>query len=440
MMSDVVVVGGGPAGAAAAILCAQNKLRVTLVEGMQFPRDVPGETLHPGIESLLRQLGVAEQVLSAGFLRHSGQWVQWRDEPKFVPFGSDENGPWLGFQAWRSRFDAILLDRARALGVEILQPARAIRPLVDNDKVVGILSSEGELESSFVIDAGGSRHWLARHQGLKICRCSQRLIVRYGYIKQKDMPTDFPLLMKQKTGTQDPLPMKKKGAGASRFPFLMKEETGSHGFRLLTKKKCAGASRFPFLMKEKTGTHAFRLPMKKKASHGFPLLMTEQGGDPPGFPLLMKEGGRGRLDSPFIAADQYGWTWIAPVLPDLYQWTRLTIRNTDRKADHILAELIRLSQRGRNGKGADGTWRMVDEPAGDGYFLVGDSAAVLDPASSHGVLKAITSGMMAAHLITQVLHHHAPKEEAMAYYRHWLSNWFLRDIAKLTELYSIFDQ
>lgn len=325
-MRDVVIVGGGPGGSAAAILCARQNLRVTLVESFLFPRDVPGETLHPGVEVLLRQLGVAEKVLSAGFLRHAGHWIQWGDsKPSFSPFGADSEGPWLGIQAWRSCFDQILLDRARELGVEIFQPVQAVRPLVEKNKVVGIVSTKGPLQSHFVIDAAGSRHWLARQLNLKVHRYSRRLIVRYGYVEGEVSSCN---------------------------------------------------------------------------------------------------------DAPYIRAEKEGWTWIAQVKPGFYQWTRL---NGERVPD----ELDGLKPRGHI-RGADVTWRMVAKSAGSGYFLAGDSAAVLDPASSHGVLKAITSGMMAAHLITRVLHRHVPEDKAIICYRHWLSDWFHHDVAKLAGLYSIF--
>jgi flavin-dependent dehydrogenase len=54
---------------------------------------------------------------------------------------------------------------------------------------------------------------------------------------------------------------------------------------------------------------------------------------------------------------------------------------------------------GARRRGADVTWRIISPAAGPGFFLVGDAVAVLDPASSHGVLKALMTGMMAAHLI-----------------------------------------
>src|SRR5438045_191696 len=107
--ADVAVVGGGPAGAAAAIGCAQAGLDVVLLERCPFPRPVPGETLHPGVLPVLARLGVEREVLAAGFLRHAGHFVRWNGPERFEAFGRDDGVPWLGLQAWRPDFDAILL-------------------------------------------------------------------------------------------------------------------------------------------------------------------------------------------------------------------------------------------------------------------------------------------------------------------------------------------
>ena len=177
---DVIIIGSGPAGAAAAILCALNGLRVVIIEEEQFPRDRPGETLHPRID-FLHLLGVAEEFGKVRYLQHEGIWVQWEGNPHFVPFGSDESGQWLGFQAWRADFDAILLHRAISLGVDVRQPCRALRPIVTHNRVSGAVTSDGELQSSFLIDATGRRQWLAQKLNLKINTYSPRLIARFGY-------------------------------------------------------------------------------------------------------------------------------------------------------------------------------------------------------------------------------------------------------------------
>ena len=135
--TDVIVVGGGPGGAAAAIQCAGAGLKVILMESLAFPRDQPGETLHPGIEPLLKQLGVLQKIEDAGFLRHEGNWIEWNGDLHFEPFGADEHGPWRGYQVWRADFDAILLNRAREVGVTVMQPCAAKQPLLDAGRIKG---------------------------------------------------------------------------------------------------------------------------------------------------------------------------------------------------------------------------------------------------------------------------------------------------------------
>lgn len=64
--------------------------------------------------------------------------------------------------------------------------------------------------------------------------------------------------------------------------------------------------------------------------------------------------------------------------------------------------------------------------------MVGDAAAVLDPASSHGVLKAVLSGMLAARAITET----PSFDDAVARsYSDWVHYQFEHDVAGLRDLY-----
>ena len=57
---DVIVGGGGPAGATAATFCAQRGLRVALFEHARFPRHkVCGDVINPNCWPVLERLGVA---------------------------------------------------------------------------------------------------------------------------------------------------------------------------------------------------------------------------------------------------------------------------------------------------------------------------------------------------------------------------------------------
>lgn len=123
-MYDAVIIGGGPAGCAAAITLRLRDKRVALVEKSHFPRHkVCGEFLTARCRGALRELGVMDRIdalnppqISDAVLATPGQALR-------APFQS--NGHGLPFGVSRYALDAILLDRATELGVEVLQPALA---------------------------------------------------------------------------------------------------------------------------------------------------------------------------------------------------------------------------------------------------------------------------------------------------------------------------
>jgi hypothetical protein len=145
----------------------------------------------------------------------------------------------------------------------------------------------------------------------------------------------------------------------------------------------------------------------------------------------------GRDEAPALVADPDGWTWTARVRPRRYAWTRLSLRELGGEKHLLPPEELRgdgLRQWGKV-RGADVSWRVAVPAAGPGYFLVGDAAAVLDPASSHGVLKAIMSGMMTAHLVAQIVYYDANESVVAQGYTNWNRRWFAHDVAGLRELY-----
>jgi flavin-dependent dehydrogenase len=326
-VADVIIIGGGPAGSCAAIRCAELGLHTILLERELFPRDRPGESLHPGFETLLQQLGVLDAILAAGFLRFDGNWVECKGSTVFEAFKPTSTGATRGLQAWRQEFDAILLERARQMGAEIVQPGRALRPIVEKSRVVGVETETGKLESGFVIDAAGRGNWLARHLNLEIQTRSPRLIAHFAYME----------------------------------------------------------------------------------------------GECPA-----------RDDNPGFFVDAAGWTWTARVHPGLYNWTRLNVEDNAIDQNFSPAEFASLRQVGRV-QTADVTWRLVPQCAGAGYFLCGDAAAVLDPTSSHGVVKAIMSGAHAADMIVQITRGEKAAPEAAAAFRQIFSTWFEHDVARLKQ-------
>ena len=180
---DLVVVGGGPAGAAAAITGADAGLSVVLLEASRQPRLRPGETLHPGVEVVLRELGAADAAAVHAWVRHAGHWVEWGGPPHFEAFGADAAGPWYGYQAPRDQLDALLLDRAAAAGAAVLRGCRAVDLTVTRGRVDGVLVDDGRLATRHVIDASGRRHWSSRRLAVPVERVSRQLIASWGHLE-----------------------------------------------------------------------------------------------------------------------------------------------------------------------------------------------------------------------------------------------------------------
>ena len=180
--TDVIIAGGGPAGAAAAIACAQRGLRVRLFERAVSSGHRPGETLHPGVEPLLGQLGLADRFQATVGARHSGILLSWGGRKRFQPYGTDQDGAWHGFQVSRAAFDQLLLDCAREQGVEVCQPCAVDSVQLGQENGVRVLTGAGPFSARIVVDATGRAGWLSRRLGVARSARSPRLTARYGYV------------------------------------------------------------------------------------------------------------------------------------------------------------------------------------------------------------------------------------------------------------------
>jgi flavin-dependent dehydrogenase len=134
--TDLLIIGGGPAGATAAILMARAGWRVTVIEREEFPRQkVCGECVAAGNLDLIDELGVGRefQKLAGPELRQAGWMRAHRTLKADMPRCTDGKYP-FGRALGRDRFDALLLEQARAVGATVLQPATvgAIRGTAGN--------------------------------------------------------------------------------------------------------------------------------------------------------------------------------------------------------------------------------------------------------------------------------------------------------------------
>lgn len=172
---DVVIVGGGPAGAAAARLLAAWGHSVQLLTKTVDRSRSLGESLPPSCRKLFDLLGATAAIDTAGFLASSGNTVWWGDETTRTARFADGA---TGLQVERHALDALLLRLAAQAGAHI-QPNALVRrgQLAPVDGRPGpaaarITSSTGDagthtVEAQFVLDCSGRAGVIAR-RGLRV--------------------------------------------------------------------------------------------------------------------------------------------------------------------------------------------------------------------------------------------------------------------------------
>lgn len=171
---DVVVAGGGPAGATTATLLAQRGHSVLLVERDAEPVDKVGESLMPATYWTFERLGMLDKMRASGFPEKSSVQFFSPDGKATVPFYFKEVDPHESSQTWqvvRAEFDQMLLDNAAEHGVDVRRGTTLREVLFDGERAVGarLKSGDGESEvgSRVFIDATGQSHFLASKQKLR---------------------------------------------------------------------------------------------------------------------------------------------------------------------------------------------------------------------------------------------------------------------------------
>ncbi|MDQ4070678.1 MAG: FAD-dependent monooxygenase, partial [Actinomycetota bacterium] len=123
---DVAVVGGGPAGGAAAIVLAAHGARVVLLERSGYDGARIGETLPPEVRLPLERLGVWDRFQDGGHLPSPGIVAAWGGpEPYANDFILNPYG--CGWRVDRNRFDSMLAAAAEQAGATLLTHAVARR-------------------------------------------------------------------------------------------------------------------------------------------------------------------------------------------------------------------------------------------------------------------------------------------------------------------------
>jgi geranylgeranyl reductase family protein len=176
LRTDVLVVGGGPAGAAAGYWLARHGHDVTVIERKSFPREKTcGDGLTPRAVHQLELMGLGDGL--ALFHRYSGLRATGMGRELELEWPSHPTFPSYGYVVRRRELDAMVAENAAKAGARLLQGHEAVHPIVERGFVrgatvnrVGEESGRGaagtvEIRAEFTIVADGANSRFGRALG-----------------------------------------------------------------------------------------------------------------------------------------------------------------------------------------------------------------------------------------------------------------------------------
>jgi len=150
---DIAIVGGGPAGATAALYLARMNFRVCVIEKKQFPREtLCGEFLSKEVSQILEELHLSESFLAL----HPNPLTSFRFCTEHARAYTAEL-PFTGYGLKRGTFDSFLLEQARQSGAVIFQPKTVKTIHRNRNEYDVVLNAAGATEHIT------TRHVLAAH-------------------------------------------------------------------------------------------------------------------------------------------------------------------------------------------------------------------------------------------------------------------------------------
>lgn len=175
-MSDVIIIGGGPAGSMLGCYLSMAGISNTIFESAIHPRPHVGESMVTATTRVFQEIGFLETMEREGFIRKYG--ASWHPPTntgefaiEFGEFPQEGISQDYTYHVDRSKFDLLLLKHAESLGSKIYQGVLVKQVLFEDGRANGVRIKVGDKEldltCKLVVDASGRHTLLGRQLGLK---------------------------------------------------------------------------------------------------------------------------------------------------------------------------------------------------------------------------------------------------------------------------------
>lgn len=161
MTADVLVIGAGPTGCALGTYLSRKGVSVTLLEAIEHPESVVGESMLPGSAPIFEELGLD---LTGFVVKHGAVFCQAGRSVRFDFSEAEDPRHSFAWQVQREVFDLRWRDLARASGCKIVY-GKALRADVPGRTVH---TTAGPMTAGRIVDAGGRGMWLSSHLGMRV--------------------------------------------------------------------------------------------------------------------------------------------------------------------------------------------------------------------------------------------------------------------------------
>jgi flavin-dependent dehydrogenase len=196
--TDVLILGGGPAGSTAGMVLAREGIPSVVIESERHPRFHIGESLLPHSLPMFDRLGVHDAIraLPRTLLKPGATFCSHDGEEK-TSFWFDQSATPViphAYNVRRDEFDETLLRAAEARGVDVREGWKALAAEWAGSRIVGVRvrtpeGEEGTIRAKCVIDATGQSAFLATRMGWKTVYPEHRKLAIVGHFEGVERPS-----------------------------------------------------------------------------------------------------------------------------------------------------------------------------------------------------------------------------------------------------------